>query len=757
MRWSNVGTIFLRESRDQLRDRRTLFMVFVLPVLLYPLLGLGLAQLTAAFQERPRTVVVVGADALPERSRPAFLAGLPAGAAAPLARWTPGPPPLLAPGGASLNPDLFDDPAQAARLQVRAVPHEPPWTDPAALREILRSGEADAVVVVPPDLGTTFRRLDRAEIPVAYDSASERSQLTYLRVSQALQRWNERIVEARRVTQGLPPGATEPVRGAAQDVATRAEPGGSLWAKIFPFLLVLMALTGAFYPAVDLCAGEKERGTMETLLISPASRAEIVLGKFLTVMAASMATALLNLLSMGLTAAGLAAQVGAMAGRATLRPGAATILTPPSAESIGWMLLLLLPLSAFFAALCLALAVLARSMKEGQYYMTPLYMAAIPLVFYSLMPGVELNLSTSLLPITGVALLLRTLMQGDYDTARQFFLPVLVPVVICGLVSLRWAIDQFKSEGVLFREAERFDLRGWLRHLVTRKPTRPTPGMALLCFVLILVGAWFVSTAMGLSLATMASVHILAILGVPVALAFLFTSDPAGTLRLRMPQIGDLALGLVLALALFPLVCELRVWVEWLFPAPDSAAETTKALQRLIPDLPTALLVLAVLPGLSEEVACRGFLLSGFERSYRPAWSILLSALLFGFLHVFLSLVSQLFNATLLGLVLGLLAWKSRSLWPGVLFHVANNAMALAMPTAVSVGAGSRAVGALFRDPEQYLFRPGWVLAGALLASAGVLILLRRKARATRPDESEAPRSEATEVATTAAASTGAG
>ena len=93
-------------------------------------------------------------------------------------------------------------------------------------------------------------------------------------------------------------------------MASLDERGGSVWARLFPFLLVMMSLTGAFYPAVDLCAGEKERGTMETLLISPASRGEIVMGKFLTVVLASMMTALLNLLSMGLTAMQLAGQVG---------------------------------------------------------------------------------------------------------------------------------------------------------------------------------------------------------------------------------------------------------------------------------------------------------------------------------------------------------------------------------------------------------------------------------------------------------------
>ena len=108
-------------------------------------------------------------------------------------------------------------------------------------------------------------------------------------------------------------------------MATAQRGGGQRLGRLFPFLLVMMSLTGAFYPAIDLCAGEKERGTMETLLISPASRTEIVMGKFFTVMLASVMTALLNLVSMGLTGLQLASQVGVgldgRAGRPSRRLG----------------------------------------------------------------------------------------------------------------------------------------------------------------------------------------------------------------------------------------------------------------------------------------------------------------------------------------------------------------------------------------------------------------------------------------------------
>lgn len=707
LRWPNVWTIFRQEIRDQLRDRRTLFMIFVLPMLLYPMLGLGMAQLTRIFQDETRKVIVVGCDALPRVD-----------AASPSA-----PPPLLNEDRTGFNPLLFESPSDATRLSVTCS-DDPGWSDVNERRARLRAGAADAVLLIPPDLATSLEQQKRLQVPIAYNSADERSQITYLRVSRVLENWNLGIVELRRVAEGRPEGSTDPVRSTAQDVATRAEAGGSVWARIFPFLLVLMAITGAFYPAVDICAGEKERGTMETLLISPASRAEIVLGKFFTVLVASMATALLNLGSMGATAYALAAQFQSLPLRAQAS-GTAPLLTAPSLSSAFWMILLLIPLAAFFSALCLALAILARSMKEGQYYMTPLYLVCLPLACIPLVPGVQLDAFTSLLPVTGVSLLLRTLMQGDYTEARRYFLLVLVPIVIYGLLSLRWAIDQFKSESVLFREAERFDLKGWLIHLWRDKPPTPSPAQALLCFVLMLSVAWFVSPFLGLSTTSLVVMQLVVILGPPVVMALLLTRDPALTLRLKPPQGVDLGIAILLAVSLFPLVGELRVWVDHLFPTPESIKQTLVQLQNQIPNLPTAILLLAVAPAVCEEVAFRGYILTGLQRSYRPAWAIILSALLFGFMHVLLSLFQQLFNATLLGLILGILAVRSHSLFPGIAFHFTNNALVILVGSIAATPEWSNTAAWLFRDRKEALFHWHFVLLGTATAAVIVLHLLR--------------------------------
>jgi sodium transport system permease protein len=701
IRWRNVWTIFRREARDQIRDRRTLFMVFVLPLLLYPILGMGILKLSAAFDQKPRTIVILGAEHLP--SLPALLNSRKDG----------------------FEPSLFVRAKDAALLRVELATENWDWNKPGAVRQGIRGGLAEVVVIVPPDVKQQIENLGSAKLPILYDSTDEPSQITYLRVREVLEQWRDAIVEARLVHDQKPPGYTEPIAVKGEDVAPEDEIGGSIWGRIFPFLLVIMALTGAFYPAVDLCAGEKERGTMETLLISPATRSEIVLGKFFTVMLASMSTALLNLVSMGLTGLQLAGQVASMGPKSGSKM--ATLIAPPSPTSYFWMMLLLVPLSAFFAALCVALATMARSMKEGQYYMTPLYLVSLPLILVTLAPEVTLNLFFSLVPITGVSLLLKALILGDYDVARRYFLPVLLPTLVYAWLSLQWAVDLFRREEVVFRESDAFDLKSWLRHLIRDKEPTPNVGSALFCFAIMLGLAWF-----SMQLGTIASPlkamvigHLVFILGPPVVLAFLLTSDPIRTLRLRWPRLSELALAAGLALALNPLTREVGYYADKLFPTSEAIKSVLAELTSQIPNLGVALLVFALMPAITEEFAFRGYILSGLQRTYKPGTSIVLSALLFGILHVLLSLFVQLFGATLLGLVIGLIAIRTGSLWPGVLFHFINNALGLLTAEAAKDPRLATLASWLFRDQTDALYRPA-VLAIATSISLVLLALLWR-------------------------------
>jgi len=396
-----------------------------------------------------------------------------------------------------------------------------------------------------------------------------------------------------------------------------------------------------------------------------------------------------------------------------------------------WMIMLLIPLAAFFSAVCVALAVLARSMKEGQYYMTPLYLVSMPLIFLTLMPGIELDLFYSLVPITGVGLLLRALIMENYDVALRYFLPVLVPTVVYAAVALRWAVDQFQREDVLFRESEHFSLTAWFRHIVRDREPMPTGGEAMLCFALILTSTWFLMLYLARQSTDLALASVIAgqwiILLPPVVMALVLTSDPRRTLRLQWPKQRYLWLAVALVLALNPLVNELRPLVEWLFPISSLIKTSLAGVMSQSPGLLTSIVVFALVPAICEEFAFRGFILSGLLHERRVRSAILLSALMFGFLHVLLSLFQQLFNATLLGVVLGLLAVRSKSILPGIVFHFINNALAVALGSLVHAPWALAVVPWIYRNPDDGLYHKHWIAASVLLTGGLLYVLWKRQ------------------------------
>jgi sodium transport system permease protein len=210
--------------------------------------------------------------------------------------------------------------------------------------------------------------------------------------------------------------------------------------KVIPLLLVMWILTGAIYPAIDMTAGEKERGTMETLLISPAERSEIVAGKFLAVTALGFGTALWNVALMVLAVA------------------VAQVFLPHPLLSLGGLaacVVAALPLAMLFAAGCLTLGVFARSTKEGNYYMVPMFFLVLPLAYWSMAPGMELDAAMSWVPVTNALLLQQRLMAVRSDPFPWQHVPAVVAsMAACIGLGLWAAVSQFQREAVLFREAE---------------------------------------------------------------------------------------------------------------------------------------------------------------------------------------------------------------------------------------------------------------------------------------------------------------
>src|SRR5208282_4719425 len=352
MNLTNVKLILAREVRDQLRDRRTLFMIFVLPILLYPLLGTAYFQMIQFQTRNSMSVLIVGAGQLASA-----------------------PTPLVE--GDGFSPQLFPNGSDGAKLlRVRLAPEssisDTAGDEAAEASRQVQAKEFDAALVFPPDFAQRLEAYRKAikddsvgkrvsatkpsppaplpraeegtpvEIPrpkIIYTSANERSEMACNRLTAVLDRWTDEVGKTNLVAGGMPAQAVRPFEVDSSNLAGEsASKSANIWSRMLPVMLLLWAMTGAFYPAVDLCAGEKERGTLETLLSSPAERSEIVLGKLLTIMAFSMITAALNLVSVGVTGCLVFRQMENFGG--------------PPLLAVLWLSLALIPVSALFSALC---------------------------------------------------------------------------------------------------------------------------------------------------------------------------------------------------------------------------------------------------------------------------------------------------------------------------------------------------------------------------------------------------------------------
>jgi sodium transport system permease protein len=350
-----------------------------------------------------------------------------------------------------------------------------------------------------------------------------------------------------------------------------------------------------------------------------------------------------------------------------------------------WLLVALLPMAALFSALCIALASFARSTKEGQYYLMPLVLITLPLVVLPMAPNIELSLGMSLIPVTGVVLLLKSLLEGRYLEVLPYTLTVGAVTGGCCLLALRWAVDQFNSENVLFREGERGGLGLWLRHLVRDREDTPSVAESLLCGVLIMTVYFFMSVAMPhpstvRDFLILAVVTQLAVILTPtLAMTAICTRSPRQTLLLYAPKVTSIVGAVVLALVLHPSVLVLSEVLQRLYPINPEILKLGRMLDGADPWM--LVVAMALVPAIVEELAFRGFILSGLRRMGNRRQAVVVSAIFFAFCHG--TAVQQAINAGLLGLLLGYLAIQSGNIFTGIAFHATNNAAAVLLPTVV--------------------------------------------------------------------------
>ncbi len=304
----------------------------------------------------------------------------------------------------------------------------------AELSVAAQEGRYHAILVVHDGFLERLRADGTAHYSLLYDEAREKSAAARQKVDRFLERLGEGVVRARVENRALERGLLDPFAGAELNLGR----GRNLLAILLPYMVLLMCFLGAIYPAIDLGAGEKERGTLETLLVTPAERLEFVLGKFGMITLAAMVATLLSVGSLVVSARlGLLSAPGMLGG----------IEYDPTAIAVS--LILMVPVAALFAAVLLATSIYAKSFKEAQSYSTPINMAILLPALVSFVPGIELTIPLSFVPLVNVSLALKEAWAGIFKW--DCLAVILASSAVYAGAALLFCSKWFQREEVLFR------------------------------------------------------------------------------------------------------------------------------------------------------------------------------------------------------------------------------------------------------------------------------------------------------------------
>lgn len=661
--WS---VVFRKELKETLRDHRTLLMMVAVPVLLYPVLLIVSEQLLIfgqrSLESEQSTIAVVGD--VPARLREAL----------------------------------------ESRTELLLVGID---TTPEAA---IRGDRVEAVAV----LGVAAETDDTRTVTLLYDGASDRSQRAHAELADAVGEWGDTLLAERLRARGLPRGFARPLAVSDSSVALPAELGRYTLGRILPLLLVVITLLGAFYPAIDLAAGEKERGTLETLLTAPVPASAIVTGKFLTVALIGVVAAALNLGSMLLTFQTGALQVTEVLGIEVSLP----------LRSIVVIFLALVPLAVLFASLFLGLAVRSASFKEAQNALTPVYMLVLVPAMLPIFPGIEFGALLAVTPVAGVSFLFRDVMSGDADALLAAL--VLGSTTLYAAGGLWFAASAFGSERVLFGGGEAADVphTSWLTRLRARSSTGrvPEPAVALGFVALLAVLFFYLGVRLQLAMGERGLLLSEWLLLLVPAVLFLALGrfDAVRTLSLRAPTSSGLAAGVLLVFGALPVVWLVGWLQSFVLPIPWDLLEGLEQLMRAgdARRLVWLLLLLALTPALCEEVVFRGVLL-GSTRTLEPWRMIVLNGVVFGAFHLSFETAIRFLPTAMLGSLIAWVVWRTGSIWVGALMHFANNATLVIMTSTPSVSEA-------LSDPDAP--PPLWLVpVGAAMLAVGARLLPKRE------------------------------
>lgn len=410
MSWRAILIVYLKELKDTLRDRRAVLSMVIIPTLVMPGLMFGVTKIgmkvvSKAKEEIPTVMVLGGEDS------PAVMTEL-----QNHKRWK------VAPAAEGWKQQISDKKVRAA---VRL---------PAGFQAGLAVGAAPAIVI--------------------YHYQGElKSEIAAGELDRFFRELRERTIGQQLAARSLPATLVKPFDVQRENVAPPEKVGGNLLGGIVPYVIIMLCFSGAMYPAMDLTAGEKERGTMETLLCSPVARRDLVLGKFLMVLTGSLSAMFLALASMTVSAsiAGILGTGSATKALAANAAKAASTGTMPMIDPTGLVgvVAMVLPVAVFFSAILFTVALFAKSYKEAQSYVGPMVFVIVMPAVIGMLPGIDLNARLAVVPILNLSLVCKEMLSGVWHW--NYISLIFGSSCVYAAIALWLAVRMFSRESVIFR------------------------------------------------------------------------------------------------------------------------------------------------------------------------------------------------------------------------------------------------------------------------------------------------------------------
>jgi sodium transport system permease protein len=392
--------IFKKELLDTLRDKRTILVMIIIPLLLFPILINIATKITIKQRQKAEEKILNVALILNKNAE-------------------------------SFKSLLKDN--KKINLKENVKEHE--------ITNKIRNGNIDFAIIFNKDFDSKVNARESGVVNLYYKSSEEVS-IQKSRIVNLLKEFEDDLIFIRFKELKINRSIVKAVEINEHDIASMKEKFGEKIGGFLPYIFIIFCFIGAMYPAIDLGAGEKERSTLETLLVSPAKRLQIVYGKFGVIFLAGILTAAISVFSLFL----------ALKTSQEIPEEILTVLLRiVDYKSILLVFTLLIPLCAFFAALLLSISIFAHSFKEAQSIMTPFNFLVIFPVFIGLFPGVKLDSVTALIPVLNVSLATKEIISGTIKAG--LLAEVYISLLILAGLSLYFCSKWFQREDIIFRGA----------------------------------------------------------------------------------------------------------------------------------------------------------------------------------------------------------------------------------------------------------------------------------------------------------------